>query len=61
MQDARYKIQDARYKIQDADPACALGSVSGPRPWRDEGRGRCDLPASFVQAEGRTPNPVPGT
>ena len=31
------------------------GTGCGPRPWRDEGRGRCDSPTFSVQAEGRTP------
>jgi len=58
---------------QDANPGMRVGlgprcSVFGPRPWRDEGQGRCDLPTSFLQAEGREPKaghriryPVPVT
>jgi len=33
------------------------GTGCGPRPWRDEGRGRCDSPTFSVQAEGRTSIP----
>jgi|GEM_PF-2551031 len=65
MQDTRCRIQDAGYRMQDAGcrmqtpwARFRLGlrcSVSGPRPWRDKGRGRCDLPTCFVQAEGREP------
>jgi len=52
-------------------PGAGLGlrcSVFGPRPWRDEGQGRYDLPAFFIQTEGREPKaehrircPVPDT
>jgi hypothetical protein len=44
----------------------ARSSVSDPRPWKDEGRGRYDFPRILrpgrgPRTEGRTPNPVPGT
>jgi hypothetical protein len=47
--------------MQDANPVGvfsggrARSSVSGPRSWKDERRGRYGLAASFVQAEGRGP------
>jgi len=48
--------------MHDAGSGCkpryarwARSSVFGPRPCKDEGQGRCDLPTSFLQAEGREP------
>jgi len=71
----RVGTMDAGYRMRDAGSGCkpryarwARSSVFGPRPWRDEGQGRCDLPTSFLQAEGREPKaghriryPVPVT
>jgi hypothetical protein len=53
------------FQILTEDYVCgfsALGArYSAPGHGKDERRGRYDLAACFVQAEGRTPNPVPGT
>ena len=66
--------------MHDAYPVCAFSgsrarssvlgvgpvSVSGPRPWKDEGQGRYDFPPILrpgrgPRTQGRTPNLVPGT